>query len=126
MKVNKNWLEGSTPRQMDMAGQNKNSPSPDWDSAFGHICEAEGITPDELDGFFGKLMESTESQIKNHQSNLNHLTVLNRQLRAAAAVFLLVASGALLMSCAKNAPFPFSDSVYYGPYELAAGNKLVP
>ena len=126
MKINKNWPEESMNRATDMASQNKNSLSPDWDSDFDQICEAEGITPDELDGFFGNLMESTENQIKNHQSNLNHLTLLNRQLRAAAAVFLLVASGALLMSCAKNAPFPFSDSVYYGPYELAAGNKLVP
>lgn len=90
------------------------------------ICEAEGISREELDAFLEALVESTEEKIEKHHKKINHLTVWNRQLRAAAAVFLLVASGALLMSISKDIDRVAGEDTYHAPFELAAGNKLLP
>ena len=98
----------------------------DINDDFIKICENEGISPIEFDRFLHQLMNMTEKQILWGSNISNHLTVLNRQLRQAAAVFLLVISGSLLMSCAELPKVDTGQNTPSGPYELALGNKVVP
>ena len=96
------------------------------DQEYDLICKAENISREELDGFFENLMQRTEAHILSEAKVPNHLTVLNRQLRAAAAVFILIAAGALFTFFIGEMNLVSGEGTYYGPYELAAGNKLVP
>lgn len=93
---------------------------------FRQICEEEGMQSEELNDFFDGLMEDTERRIEKAEKKSNHLTVLNRQLRAAAAVFLMVASCSLLMSVSKKFDYMGDKTTYRAPFELAAGSKLLP
>jgi hypothetical protein len=97
-----------------------------FDEELIRICENEGMTSNELEGFFRQLMNITERQILHSSHFSNHLTVLNRQLCQAAAVFLLVVSGSVLMSSADLSATENGPNTPSGPYELALGKKLVP
>ena len=88
--------------------------------------EQENLGRDELEAFFQSLQASTEQRIQHGQSLTDHLTVLNRQLRMAAAVFLLITCSSFAIANNLQTDSPSGWHSYHGPYELAAGTKTVP
>lgn len=100
--------------------------SPEIELGISQICAEEGMSREEAEGFFRHLMAFTERRIMSAPKISNHLTVLNRQLRQAAAVFLLVVAGSMLMSCAGAPESSANENNPSGPYELALGSKVVP
>lgn len=90
------------------------------------ICSQEGLTMEELDCCFHSMQVRTEQQIKYGQSIQNHLTVLNQQLRAAAAVFLLVICSSFAVANNLQTGGMSDWGALTGPYELADGMKIVP
>ena len=98
-----------------------------FEQELDRICSTEQMDRAELEDFFGQLMQRTENQIRTASVSKVQLPSQRQlRLRAIAAVFLMVVSGALLLSCSKHLPMLAGGKTYHGPYELAAGNKLVP
>lgn len=103
---------------------------PDADAAMAAgidlILEQEQLSRDGLETFFRNLQARTEQKIQHGHSTTDHLTVLNRQLRMAAAVFLLITCSSFAIANNLAAGSSNSWNGHDGPYELADGKKIVP
>lgn len=78
-----------------------------------------------LDGF-EKFEQQFEQQIYTHTKFSNHLIELNRQLRVAAAVFVLLVSCSFLMGFVEVNQGEQIVIEEQGPYDLAMGSKIAP
>ena len=75
---------------------------------------------------FHDVERGIEKKIHLHANFSNHLIELNRQLRAAAAVFVLVFSCSFLMGAASYEQVDQVQKEQPGPYDLALGSKVAP
>ena len=75
---------------------------------------------------FRGVERSINKTIHLHTNFSNHLIELNRQLRVAAAVFVLVFSCSFLMGFTGNELIDSVQVEHHGPYDLALGSKVAP
>ena len=90
------------------------------------LYSREGFDSNSLKESFSALERNVERRIYLHATFSNHLTELNRQLRAAAAVFLLLFSCSLLTGFNSPNPTKTTIKIQHGPYDLALGSKIAP
>lgn len=90
------------------------------------VRQLEGIDSIRLESRFEAFEKSIERKIYLHKSFSNHLIELNRQLRSAAALFVIgITFSALVMGgITVGESHGFHPSS--GPYDLAMGSKVAP
>ncbi len=90
------------------------------------IYANEQLDREALESSFAKMELVIEEKIYSHKSFGNHLIDLNRQLRRAAALFILFFTFSfLVMEGLSNSNYE-RPQVYSGPYDLAMGSKIAP
>ena len=90
------------------------------------IYKNENLNSSDLQQEFKMMENKAERKIYLHSNFSNHLIELNRQLRTAAAVFLLIFSSSLLMSFSSINTGQQGVNIQHGPYDLALGSKIAP
>ncbi|MEO1258109.1 MAG: hypothetical protein AAFZ15_04905 [Bacteroidota bacterium] len=90
------------------------------------IYEKEAMGQQALATEFSSVSRGIDKTIHLHNNFSNHLIELNRQLRVAAAVFVLVFSCSFLMGFASNELINSVQIEQHGPYDLALGSKVAP
>ena len=90
------------------------------------IFKNENLDENTLSIIFQDAEKRAEKLIHLHANFSNHLIDLNRQLRAAAAVFVLVFSSTFLMGFKGYEGVEHFQTEQYGPYDLAHGSKVAP
>ncbi len=79
-----------------------------------------------LETSFTKLENAIEDRIRLYGTFNNHVIELNRQLRSAAAIFVLGFTFSILLLGGLPESHSSQPQVYSGPYDLALGSKIAP
>ena len=90
------------------------------------IYVKEGKDSRSLERGFVRMEKHFDRKIHTHTNFSNHLIDLNRQLRVAAAVFVLLISCSILMGFGTVNRGEKQNMEQHGPYDLAMGSKIAP